>query len=83
MWWTARSDDKTKTKRFDLFFSSSDLLSPQTSPLTAGRADIVKWGFEDFQSKLDIMQPRSMAIDCKEQGPAAHKSQNMSGHFFL
>ena len=43
-----------QTKRFDLF-----LRAPQFSPLlTAGRADLVKWGFEDFESKLDIMQLR-------------------------
>ena len=71
------SDDKTNK---EIWFV------PQIpSVLTTGRADLVKWGFEDFQFRLDIMQPRVswMGIDCKEQGPAAHKSQNMSGHFFL
>ena len=79
-----------RQKRQRDLICSSELLS--SSPHTAGRADLVKWALEDFQSKLDIMQPRVswMVSDCKEQGPAevlqgpaAHKSQNMSGHFFL
>ena len=43
-----------ETKRY--LICSSELLS--SSPHTAGRADLVKWALEDFQSKLDIMQPR-------------------------
>ena len=88
--WLAVDWQIWRQKRQRDLICSSELLS--SSPLTAGRADLVKWAFEDFQSKLDIMQPRVswMVSDCKEQGPAevlqgpaAHKSQNMSGHFFL
>ena len=83
LWLVVDSQIWRQNQNKEIWFVLQFFRSPQTSPLTAGRADIVKWGFEDFQSKLDIMQPRSMAIDCKEQGPAAHKSQNMLGHFFL